>query len=237
MGDHAANDSEGGDKLGKPREITDFFEVVKSSPQEGTIRVNLQPQKHLKVGDELEIQAKLSSVVEPEGALESVFYVKLVEEQRKQPKDEGPEPLQLGLPQLVLVYKDEREGVKTWKDLEPLNIAIDDYEIMATLTNEKDELEKIFINMDSHLLRSYKSALDGEDKLRIADNKYVSQIYFHTLFLYAILRQRNYTFSLGSSENETEKTIDEVLQDLFKTSYGEFLLKFGGTEELMTVID
>jgi hypothetical protein len=235
--DHAANDSEGGDKPGKPKEITDFFEVVKSSPQEGTIRVNLQPQKHLKVGDELEIQAKLSSVVEPEGALESVFYVKLVEEQKKQPKDEGPEPLQLGLPQLVLVYKDEREGVKTWKDLEPLNIAIDDYEIMATLTNEKDELEKIFINMDSHLLRSYKSALDGEDKLRIADNKYVSQIYFHTLFLYAILRQRNYTFSLGSSENETEKTIDEVLQDLFKTSYGEFLLKFGGTEELMTVID
>jgi len=69
-------------------------------------------------------------------------------------------------------------------------------------------------------LRAYKSTLDGENKLRIADNKYVSQIYFHTLFLYAILRQRNYTFSLGSSDSETEKTIDEVLQDLFKTRYG-----------------
>jgi hypothetical protein len=42
---------------------------------------------------------------------------------------------------------------------------------------------------------------------------------------------------MRSPENETEKTIDEILQDLVKTSYGEFLLKFGGTEELMMVID
>ena len=31
--------------------------------------------------------------------------------------------------------------------------------------------------------------------------------------------------------------IDEVLKDIFKSSYGEFLLKFGGTEELMAVIE
>lgn len=42
---------------------------------------------------------------------------------------------------------------------------------------------------------------------------------------------------MRSPENETEKTIDEVLQVLVKTSYGEFLLTFGGTEELMTVIE
>ncbi len=234
---HASNDAIGGDAPGKPREIDDYFEVVKSSPQEGTIRVNLQPKKMLNVGDEIEIQAKLSSVVEPEGALESIFYVKIEKKQEKGKKPEEPEPLQIGLPKMVLVYKDEREGVKTWNDLEQLG-GMDEYEIMTTDTNEKDELETIFINMDSGLLRSYKSKLDGDEQLKIADNKYMSQVYFHTLFLYSILKQRNYKFSLGS-ENNQEKTLEleEVLQDLFKTSYGEFLLKFGGTEDLMSVLE
>ena len=109
---------------------------------------------------------------------------------------------------------------------------------MATLSNDDDELETIFINMDSHLLKSYKSKFDAEEQLKIADNKYASQVYFHTLFLYSILKQKNYNISInpdGYQEKVVE--IDEVLKDLFKSSYGEFLLKFGGTEELMSVLD
>jgi len=37
--------------------------------------------------------------------------------------------------------------------------------------------------------------------------------------------------------NRSEKTLEEVLQDLFKSNYGEFLLRFGGTEELINAID
>ena len=186
---HAPNDATGGDAPGKPREIDDYFEVVKSSPQEGTIRVNLQSKDSLNIGDELAIKAKLTSVVDPEGALEALFYIKIERKQEKEKKPEDPEPLQIGLP-----------------------------------------------NMGSILFKSYKSQFDGDEQLKVADNKYISQVYFHSLFLYSILKQRNYIFSLGSDNNQ-DKTLEEVLRDLFKSSYGEFLLKFGGTEELMTALD
>lgn len=234
---HGPNITRGGNAPGTPREIDEFFQVVKSSPQDGTIRVNLQPKDNLKVGDELEIKAALTSVVEPEGTLEAVFYVKIEEMKEKEPKPEEPEVPQIGLPQMVLVYKDGREGVKTWSDIEASGIAFDDTEIMATYTNDKDELETIFINMDSSLLRSYKSKIDSDEALQVADNKYISQVYFHTLFLYSILKQKKMRFSLEDQQGEKAVEVEEVLRDLFKSSYCEFLLRFGGTEELIAAID
>lgn len=234
---HGPNITHGGSAPGNPKEIDDFFHVVKSSPQDGTIRVNLQPQDNLKVGDELEIKAELTSIIEPEGFLEAVFYVKIEEPREEEPKPEEPDAPQIGLPQMVLVYKDEREGVKTWSDLESSGISFDDIEIMAPYTNDKDELETIFINMDSSLLRSYKSKIDGDDALQVADNKYISQVYFHTLFLYSILKQKKIRFSFEDQQGEKAVEVEEVLRDLFKSSYCEFLLRFGGTEELIAAID
>jgi len=232
----ATNKNKGGDAPGLPREIEDSFQVVKSNPHEGTIRVNLQPKDDIGVGDEFEIQANLSSVAEPDDALSCIFYVKIEEMKKKEPKPEEINEPHIGLPELVLVYKDERENVTTWNTLEEHGIAFDEQEIMATLPNDKDELEKIFVNMDSSLLRSYKSRIDGDEALQVADNKYVSQVYFHTLFLYSTLKQRKYTFALFD-EPDNSKELDEVLQDLFKSSYGEFLLRFGGTEELISAIE
>ena len=57
--------------------------------------------------------------------------------------------------------------------------------------------------MDSSLLRTYKSKLDGDEALQIADNKYVSQVYFHTLFLYSTLKQKKLRFSLDEPQGET----------------------------------
>lgn len=234
---HAPNDAKGGNAPGQPRDIDEYFQVVKSSPQDGTIRVNMQPKGNLQVGDELQIRANLTSVVQPEGTLESIFYVKIEEMKEKEPKPEAPDLPQIGLPQMVLVYKDERDGVTTWNDVEASGIPFDEAEIMATDTSEKDELEKILINMDSSLLRTYKSKIDGDEALQIADNKYVSQVYFHTLFLYSILKQKKLRFSLDEPQGEKTIEVDDVLRDLFKSSYGEFLLKFGGTEELIAAID
>lgn len=92
-------------------------------------------------------------------------------------------------------------------------------------------------DMDSSLLRSYKSKLDSDEALQIADNKYISQVYFHTLFLYSILKQKKLRFSLDESQGEKALEVDGVLRDLFKSSYCEFLLRFGGTEELIAAID
>lgn len=91
--------------------------------------------------------------------------------------------------------------------------------------------------MDSSLLRSYKSKLDGDEALQVADNKYISQVYFHTLFLYSILKQKKLRFSLEEVQGEKTVEVDDVLRELFKSSYCEFLLKFGGTEELIAAID
>lgn len=234
---HGPNITRGGNAPGAPKAIDDYFQVVKSSPQDGTIRVNLQPKDDLKVGDELEIKADLTTVASPEGAIESVFYVKIEEMKEKEPKPEEPEIPQIGLPQMVLVYKDGREGVKTWSDFEASGSPFDETEIMATDTNEKDELETIFINMDSSLIRSYKSKLDSDEALQVADNKYISQVYFHTLFLYSILKQKKLLFSVEGQQGEKPLEVDDLLRDLFKSSYCEFLLRFGGTEELIAAID
>ena len=81
---HAPNDTKGGNAPGQPRDIDEYFQVVKSSPQDGTIRVNLQPKGNLQIGDELQIRADLTSVVQQEGALESIFYVKIKEMKEKE---------------------------------------------------------------------------------------------------------------------------------------------------------
>ena len=235
---HGPNEAKGGDAPGAPKEIEDCFQVVKSSPQDGTIRINLQPKSTLNVGDELEIQANLTTVEKPDEPLQVIFHVKIEKKKEKEPKPNEPEVPQIGLPRMELVYKEVSGGVTTWDKMEENNIPFDGFDIMATLSNDEDELETIFINMDSHLLKSYKSKFDGEEQLKVADNKYVSQVYFHTLFLYSILKQRNLNYSEVSESNQ-EKNIEmeDVLKDLFKSSYGEFLLKFGGTEELMSVLD
>ncbi len=237
---HGPNDTKGGNAPGAPRDIEDVFQVVKSNPHDGTIRVNLQPKSNVQVGEEIEIRADLNTVEKPDEPFQVVFYVKIEQMKVKDPKPEEPEVPQIGLPEMILVYRDDKEGVTTWtwSKLEDKGLYMDDYEIMATLSNDKDELEKIFINMGSGLIKSYKSKLDGYDSLRIADNKYASQVYFHTLFLYSILKQKKYIFT-QDGDNNVEKTfeLDEVLQDLFKSSYGEFLLRFGGTEELIAAID
>ncbi len=112
--DHGPNETQGGDAPGAPKDIEDYFQVVKSSPQEGTIRVNLQPKSILNVGDELKIQANLTTVEKPDDPLQVVFYVKIEKMMEKEPKPQEPEVPQIGLPKMELVYKEGSEGVTTW---------------------------------------------------------------------------------------------------------------------------
>ena len=64
----------------------------------------------------------------------------------------------------------------------------------------------------------------------------MSQVYFHTLFLYSILKQKKIRFAHEETQGEKSVELDQLLSDLFKSSYCEFLLKFGGTEELIAAI-
>jgi hypothetical protein len=88
--------------------------------------------------------------------------------------------------------------------------------------------------MGSHVLKAHKSRIKSitEEQIKIADKKFLSSVYFHTLFLLAIAKSKNYSIKQG--EKETDLT--DFLKEIFASSYSEFLLNFG-TEQLMASLD
>jgi len=98
---------------------------------------------------------------------------------------------------------------------------------------EGDRLDTIFINMDSNVLMNYKSKIKSitEEQIETADKKYISSVYFHTLFLFTIAKQRKFDIR----RNDEELDLCDFLKDIFSSYYTEFLLNFG-TEELMSAL-
>lgn len=98
-----------------------------------------------------------------------------------------------------------------------------------------ENLEKIYINMDSNVLKTFKSKYKNanSEQIEISNNKYISSVYFHTLFLYTITKKRKYLIKQEVDGNEDFVDIGTYLRDIFETFYSEFILNFGGAEELM----
>ena len=56
----------------------------------------------------------------------------------------------------------------------------------------------------------------------------LSPVYFHTLFHYAINKQRGYQIVKSDKDaNPTEVDLTDYLRDLFASNYWAFLLSFG----------
>lgn len=232
------NESKGGDAAGTPKEISDIFNVNKSSPNKGTIRVNLNPKDELKVGDAVQLKVSLTA---PSGDFDEIFWVKIIDPQK--PKEKTPdkeddnEPL--GLPDMVFVYqsKDENpEEAVSWEDVEnATGLDIDIKTVMVPdVTGE--QLNKIYINMDSSVLKNFKAKYKNpnQEQITIANRKYYTTVYFHTLFLYTISKNKGYQMS-KRKENEEYETVDvgQYLKDLFDNYYSTFIINFGGMEEMM----
>lgn len=64
-----------------------------------------------------------------------------------------------------------------------------DYETVMVTISEEDQLSDIYINLDSKVLKSYKSKLTDENKREYAEQKFIASVYFHTLFLYTIYKK------------------------------------------------
>ena len=226
------NESDGGDRPGIPGKIEDVFNVVKTSPNNGTIRIALNPKSHVQVGEAIQVKVTLSGAGE---AFEEIFFVRIrgkekPTESSKPKADEQP----LGLPECVKVYKEEREDCKTWEDMKTAGIDMD-FDIVMHPYAEGEKLKEVYINMDSSIFKKNRSKLKGgSEQLEIAEKKYVSAVYFHTLFLYTITKNRNYNFTQGE-ENE-QRDLSEYLKDLFQSHYAEFLLNFG-TEQLIESLE
>lgn len=227
------NNSAGGAEPGEPKNLSDLINLRAASPSDGTIKIVLNPTKEAQVDDLIQIKAELDGHGKE---YEEYFWVKIVDEEQpkeKAQKEEETKQENFGLPQPKLVYKEKKEGFVSWEECGNVAIEMDFNTVMFPYV-PGDQLEAIYINMDSHVLKSHKGRIKSitEEQIKLADKKYISSVYFHTLFLFAIAKSKNYSMKQG----ETEKDLADFLKEIFASSYSDFLLNFG-TEQLMASLD
>ena len=232
----------GGDKPGLPNEISALLSVNRSSPQNGQIKVVLKPTKDVNVGDELQIKVDLISPAHTAETFQEILWVKIAEPKKKPEKVSTPEePEPPGLPECVLVHQADKDGqdndVLTWErfaESMPSDMSFDT--IMYAL-EEGETLSKIFINMNSSVFMNYrkKFANISHEQEENARNRYISSIYFHTIFLYTISRKRKYEIKRQTEDDYEDEDLGKYLSDIFSSKYAEFLLNFG-TSDLMRAL-
>ena len=219
-----------------PNRISELFNVVKSSPQDGTIRVVMNPTDEVAVGDSIRVRARLTG---PGAEFDEIFIVRITDPEKEVTpslKRKAEPNRQSGLPELVLVHKDRQEGRLSWDDLGGSGIEMDYHVVMYPSIDDKDLLEKIYVNMDSTIFLGYRSKLSTLEQIELAQKRYISAVYFHVLFLYSITKNRRYSVTRETVEQGGEEvTIGDYLGDLFGSNYAEFLLNFE-VQELMEAL-
>lgn len=234
-----SNDLFGGDAPGEPKEPSELFNVIKSSPNKGTIKLSLNPKESLKVGDAVQMKVSLKA---PGEDFNEIFWVKIADKEAKKekaPKEEDDSE-SLGLPNMVFAYKDKEgkgENAVSWEDVETATSLEMDIKTVMAPEAQGDTLNSIFINMDSSVLKSFKSKYKNpnQEQLEIANRKFYTSVYFHTLFLYTISKNRGYEITQKVQGKDDPEHVDlgQYLKDLFDHYYSTFILNFGGMEEMM----
>lgn len=222
------NNETGGTQEGFGEDIARLLNIVKSSPNQGTIKFTMEPRDELNVGDEIEIKASLTA---PGEVFEEVILVKVsnkeAPKEKKTQEDDSED--YIGLPKLHKVKED------SWEKLEERGIEMR-YDTVMHLVSEGDQLQEIYINLDSNVFLKHRSKLKGEEQILVAEKKYISSVYFHTLFLYMITKRRKYSISVEKETGLENIAIDEYIKDVFDNYYSDFLLNFG-MEQLMGALE
>jgi hypothetical protein len=106
---------------------------------------------------------------------------------------------------------------------------------MYPTIGDDGNLETVFINMDSTVLRNFisRQGAIGIDQKELAEKKYISSVYFHTIFLFSITKNKKYALKQG----EREVDLQDYLKDVFSSYYSEFLLNFGMEDLISTMAD
>ena len=131
--------------------------------------------------------------------------------------------------------KGERTNAVDWSVVEDVTGMTTDHEAVMIPYAEGDELKRIYVNMDSRVLIEYKNKYKNPnaEQLELANRKYYTAVYFHSLFLYMITKNRGYQLSVTKDGKQGDVSLGEYIKDLFDQFYSSFILTFGGTEELM----
>ncbi len=224
------NATTGGTDQGSPKELSDLLNVSRSSPNNGQIRIAMNPTKEAKIGDLIQVKAVLGG---PGTEFEESFWVQIVDKQKPPQVTKTKEeirPEALGLPQYHLVYRNPHESHLTWEKFEENTGQDMDFLTIMHPFVEGDKLVSIYINMDSNVLKTHKGRIReiSEEQVELAEKKYISSVYFHVLFLFTIAKSRNYSIKRGDGEVD----FADFLKDIFSNHYSEFLLSFG-IEQLM----
>lgn len=231
---YTPNNATGGNQKGTVNDISNVFSVNRKSPNDGSIKLVMKPTNEVKVGDEIEVKVDLIS---PGQIFTQIFWVKISDplptEKVKVPE---PEEEKIGLPKYVLVYEkspDDSE-LMTWDRLAESSSIEMDWDVVLHPLLEGDVLEAIYINMDSNVLKDYKAKVRNLtiEQNQLADRRYITAVYFHTLFLYVINKNRRYRIYKEEAEGEKEIELDAYLRDVFASHYAAFLMNFS-TSELM----
>jgi len=237
---HKTNQVKGGDQKGNKTEISDVLNIQKSSPNKGTIKINLNGLgKDISIGDEVAIKVSLNG---SGPSFEQIILIRIAEPKAKKEKapileDDFENP---GLPEFQLAYREKKEGYLSWDEAnEVLPQEMNANMVMYPLTGD-EQLDRIFINMDSNVLTRFKSNIKNinTDQKEAKEKKYISSVYFHTLFLYTITKNRKFAMLKKNSEDEhVDIEISEYLQDIFDSYYTEFILNFGDKDLIESLGD
>lgn len=223
------NESSGGTHQGSEKEPGELLNIIKSSPDKGTIKITFNPDIDLRQGDEVEIEASLKGA--GDNYFTEVVFLKIVDKEQKKeiiPKDEE-DYSNIGLPELIKVTKEE------WDKLEERGISMN-YDTVIKPIASGDILEKIYINVDSNVYLNYRKKLKSEDQILVSQKRYIASVYFHSLFLYMITKKKNYKISSSIENKEDDVTIDDYISEVFDSYYSDFLLNFG-MEQLMGALE
>ena len=237
---YVKNQAEGGDQKGTTTEISEVFNIQKSSPSKGTIRIdfNIEGKTDLLVGDEIEVKVSLSG---SGPSFEELLLIRMAEP--KQQKEKSPKKEEdfenPGLPEYQLIYKEKKEGFASWDEVSTgLSNEVDANMVMYP-SAEGEQLEKIYINMDSNVLTRFKAKTKNinEEQKKAKETKYISTVYFHTLFLFTITKNRKFEISKEENGATETKDISEYLQDIFDSYYTEFIVNFGDKDLIESLGD
>lgn len=224
------NDNKGGDKPGKDKQPGELLNIVKSSPKDGSIKIAVAPSTEIQVGDEIQIKVSLKGAGNE--YIEEIVWLKIIEPERpreESSKEEDENTESIGLPELIKVKQDQ------WESLEANGISMN-YDTVMYPIGEGDKLQKIYVNLDSHVYLNHRKKLNNDDQIVTAQKKYLASIYFHSLFLYMITKHRNYKMISCIDGKEDEITIDEYIRDVFDSYYSDFLLNFG-MDQLLNALE
>lgn len=228
--EYMPNERSGGTAPGGGKAISDVLNVRRSSPYQGEIQLHLEPTENMAVGDAARVSVSLTA---PGEALEQVFLVKVREPEKpkqQEPKVSSDESAHLGLPKWTLVaVEPTEENWLSWDAVESSGVEID-YNTVVVPLADGDTLSHIYINMDSKVWRNYRSSLGtspSEEQLQVAQRKYIASVYFHTLFLYLIIKKRRYQVQqLDEDGGARDVDVDAYIRDVFQSYYADFLLNF-----------